>query len=101
MTKLEGQEKYTEVKENQDLVGLLKLVQAICCNFEAKTKPYWALMGAKTCFALFWQDINTSIDKYRDDSEAHVETVESYRGTLGYENRHIKKEVKKIGKMLR
>ena len=63
MAKLEGQERYAEVKANWDLVGLLKLIQAICCNFEAKTKPYWALTGAKTCFALLWQDINTSIDK--------------------------------------
>ena len=53
MTKLEGQEKYAGDKANRDLVGLLKLIQGICCNFEAKTKPYWALTGAKTRFALF------------------------------------------------
>ena len=45
MTKLEGQEKYAEVKANWDRVGLLQLIQAICCNFKAKTKPYWALTG--------------------------------------------------------
>ena len=53
MTKLEEQEMYAEVKANLDLARPLKLIQGICCNFEAKTKPHWTLTGAKTSVALF------------------------------------------------
>ena len=45
---------------------------------------------------MFWQDINTSIDKYRDDFEAYVEIIKSYGVTIGYEKGHITEEVKKI-----
>ena len=48
MTKLEGQQKYAEIKANHDQVGLLKLIQEIFCFFEVKTKPNLALTGAKT-----------------------------------------------------
>ena len=91
-----GQEKDIDVKTNHDLIGLLKLIQTTCCNFEAKIKPYWALTGAKTHFDLFWKDINISIDKYRDVFEAYVETIQSYGGAMGYEKGHIKEKVKKI-----
>lgn len=98
MMKLEGKYGYINVKKNRDLRGLLNLIEAICCNFDAKTKPYWVLMRAHFRLTLLWQDKNMSNDKYHEEFEIYmetIETIESYGGTVGCAKRHVQEELNK------
>ena len=55
-TKLEGQANYSKVRKNGYLLGLLILIQAPCCKFEANMRSYWAMTEAHTRLNLFWQE---------------------------------------------
>ena len=94
ISKLEGQSGHAAVHKNRDLLGLLTLIQGICCKCEKNTKSYQALAHAKKCLSLFWQGKVVSIEKYKEDFEAYVATVESYGGSIGYEEGQIQEELK-------
>ena len=63
-SKLEGQAGYAQVREERELLGLIKLMQGISYKFEKGTKPLWALHQAKKRLSLFWQEKGVSIEKY-------------------------------------
>ena len=44
---------------------------------------------------LFWQEKGVSLERYREDFDAYVATIESYSGSIGYEEGQIKAEIKK------
>ena len=46
------------------------------------------------CF--FWQDVNMSNDKYKEDFEASAEATKNNRGTMGYKKGCIMEKVKSI-----
>ena len=62
--KLEGQPECRKVRETINVLGLLKLIQAICCKFESSIKPYWALVMAKKRLNLFFQTKDCFDEKY-------------------------------------
>ena len=95
ISRLEGQTEHAAVHKNRDLLGLLTLIQGTCCKFETNTNLYWALAQAKTCLSLFWQEKGASIEKYKKDFKAYVAAIESYGGSLEYEEGQIHEELKR------
>ena len=49
---------------------------------------------AKKCLSHFWQEKGVSIEKYKDYFETYVATIESYGGSIGYEEGQIQEELK-------
>ena len=45
--------------------------------------------------SLFWQEKGLSIEKYKEYFEAYVATIESYGGSIGYEEGQIQEELKR------
>ena len=78
---LEGQPLYKK-RETRDILGLLKLIQAICC------KP---IFQAKDC----------SNEKYREDFDTYVGTIGSYGGTIEYKKDKMKRSSQLIQKTQR
>ena len=71
------------------------MAQGVRCKFETITQPFWALHQAKKKLSLFWQGKGVSLEEYRGDFDAYVATIESYGGTIGYEEGQIEAEIKK------
>ena len=92
---LEGQSGYAEIQKDRDLLGLIKLVQRVCCKFETTTQPFGALHKANKRLSLFWQEKGISLEKYREDLDAYVATIEIYGGTIGYEKGQIEAECRR------
>ena len=51
--KLDGQPGHETIGARRDLVGLLKLIQSICCKFKANTQAAYALLQAMKEVFLF------------------------------------------------
>ena len=59
-------------------------------------KPFWALHQSKKRLSLFWQEKGVSVEKYREDFDENVATIESYGGIIGYKEGQIQAELKNI-----
>jgi hypothetical protein len=77
---LEASDKFATICLNQDVIGLLKLVQRLCCSYSAKTQGVMATVAShKRLFTHYQKD---GVDNHTHHSElmAHVETIETYGG---------------------
>ena len=84
-TRLEGTTGFGDVKTNEDVVGLLRLIRSICCKFGDTCQPVWALVQAKKSVYLFLQQTGMYIDEYLKQFKALIATVESHGGSFGDE----------------
>ena len=71
-SKLERQPGYTMIRAKQDLLCLLKLIQAICCGFKANIQPACVIIQAIKYAFLLLQDKESSNDKYKKKVLMHT-----------------------------
>ena len=68
------------IHKAQDPIALLKLIQSLCCWYDAKTQSVMATVAShKHLFTLYQHDTNDN-HKYYQEFCAHVETLETYGG---------------------
>ena len=77
---LEASNTFAAICSGQDVIGLLKLVQSLCCSYNAKTQGVMATVASyKKLFAYYQKD---GVDNHTFHRElvAHVKTLETYGG---------------------
>jgi len=79
-TKLEGTSGFTASKSNNDVVSLLGMIRAYCCQFDALNDQYVAIVGAMKNLLYFFQKPNQTNSDYHEDFLAMVEVIEQYGG---------------------
>ena len=70
-----------------------KSTQNICCWFKATIKLVYAFIQAIKCAYHFQQDKDSS-NKHREDFDAYIMTMESYRSQMGVATRLVGEEIK-------
>jgi len=77
---LETATAFTQVKSAKDPIGLLKLIQGLCCSYDSKTQSVMATVAFhKKLFTVFQQD-GVDNSSYHREFIALVETIETYEG---------------------
>jgi hypothetical protein len=59
---------------------LLKLIQSLCCSYDAKTQSGMATVASHKRLFTYFQCDGDDNHKYFQESSAHVETLETYGG---------------------
>jgi hypothetical protein len=82
---LEASNMFATICSNQDVIALLKLVQSLCCLYDAKTQGVTATVALhKRLFTHYLKDnVKDNVDKnhtYHHEFLAHVETLETNGG---------------------
>jgi hypothetical protein len=66
----------------QDPIMLLKLIQSLCCSYDAKTQSVVAMVASHKRLFTYYQHDGNDNDKYFQEFSAHVKTLETY-GRIG------------------
>jgi hypothetical protein len=77
---LEAAPTFTTVCSNQDVIALLKLVQSLCCSYDAKTQSVMATVASHKRLFTHYQKDGIDNHSYHREFMAHVETVKTYGG---------------------
>ncbi len=65
----------------QDPIALLKLIQSICCCYDAKThQSIMAMVASHKCLFTYYQRDGDDNHKYYQEFCTHVETLKTYGG---------------------
>jgi hypothetical protein len=85
VSKIRGALTYMNVNASQDVIELLRLIHAYCCDFGAGQQSTWALEQAKHKVSTSYQRHDTSNTDYIQFFQALVGVVETYAGAYGNE----------------
>jgi hypothetical protein len=77
---LKASDTFTNICSNQDVIGLLKLVQSLCCSYDAKTQGGMAMVASHKCLFMHYQKGTIDNHTYHREFLAHVKTIETYGG---------------------
>ena len=77
---LEATDTFPAVRVSQDPIALLKLIQSLCCSYDAKTQSVMATVASHKRLFTYYQRDNDDNHKYYQEFCAHVETLETYGG---------------------
>jgi len=77
---LEASTAFPSVKMTRDPIGLLKLIQGLCCSFDSKTQSVMATVRSQKKLFTFFQRDRMDNATYHKEFMAHVETIETYSG---------------------
>ena len=77
---LEASTAFPAVKMAKDPIGLLKLIQGLCCSFDLKTQSATATVRSLKKLFTFYQRDGMDNASYHKEFMAHVETIETYGG---------------------
>ena len=70
---------FASICSTQDVIGLLKLIQSLCCSYNAKTQSVMATVASHKCLFTHYQKDGINNHTYHRIL-AHVETIETYGG---------------------
>ncbi len=79
---LEASDAFTKIRQDQDIFGLLKLIQGLCCSYDAKTQGVIATVASHKQLFTHYQRNGIDNHTYHFEFLAHVETIETY-GAIG------------------
>jgi hypothetical protein len=77
---LEASNTFANIRSNQDVIGLLKLVQSLCCSYNAKTKGVVATVASHKPLFMHYQKDTVDNHTYHWEFLTHIETIETYGG---------------------
>ena len=78
---LEASNAFAQVKSSKDPIGLLKLIQGLCCSYDSKTQSIMAMVASQKKLFTFFQRDGIDNSSYYREFMALVETIETYDGT--------------------
>ncbi len=93
--KLNGTSGYEQLKNDNDVIALLTMIQGYCCEFDALNDEYMGLVGAFKNLLYFFQKPKQSNLDYHEDFLVLVKVLEEYgeAGLLTHFLNMIKKEL--------
>ena len=71
---------FASIRSNQDVIRLLKLIQSLCCSYNAKTQSVMATVASHKRLFTHYQKDSINNHTYHREFLAHVETIETYGG---------------------
>ena len=77
---LEAAPAFAQVESNKDPIGLLKLIQGLCCSYDSKTQSVMATVASHKKLFTFFQRDGIDNSSYHREFIALVETIETYGG---------------------
>ena len=77
---LEAATAFAQVESNKDPIGLLKLIQGLCCSYDSKTQSVMATVASHKKLFTFFQRDGMDNSSYHREFVALVETIETYGG---------------------
>ena len=77
---LEASSAFPMVDSNKDPIGLLKLIQRLCCSYDSKTQSVKVTVALQKKLYTFFQRDGMDNSTYHREFVAHVETMETYGG---------------------
>ena len=77
---LEASTAFPHVETSKDAIGLLKLIQGLCCSYDSKTQSVMATVASQKKLFTFFQRDGMDNSSYHREFVAHVETIETYGG---------------------
>ncbi len=77
---LEASDSFAAIRSAQDIIALLKLIQSLCCSYDAKTQGVMATVASYKKLFTYYQTDGVDNHTYHREFMAHVETLETYGG---------------------
>jgi hypothetical protein len=77
---LEASDTFTNIRSNQDVIVLLKLVLSLCCSYDAKTQGVMAMVASHKHLFMHYQKDTINNHAYHWEFLAHVKAIETYGG---------------------
>jgi hypothetical protein len=77
---LEASTAFPHVETLKNAIGLLKLIQGLCCSYDSKTQSVMATVASQKKLFTFFQCDGMDNSSYHREFVAHVETIETYGG---------------------
>ena len=77
---LEASDTFAAIRSAQDVIGLLKLIQSLCCSYDAKTQGVMATVASYKKLFTYYQKDGVDNHTFHKEFVAHVETLETYGG---------------------
>ena len=71
---------YPAVDTAKDPIGLLKLIQGLCCSYDSKMQSVMAMIASHKLLFTYYQKDGVDNTTYHHEFMAHVETIETYGG---------------------
>ena len=82
---LEASTAFPHVEASKDAIGLLKLIQGLCCSYDSKTQSVMATVASQKKIFTFFQCDGMENSSYHREFVAHVQTIETYGGMVRLE----------------
>ncbi len=77
---LEATSTFASIHGNQDVIGLLKLIQSLCCSYDTKTQSVMATVASHKRLFTHYQKDGVDNHNYHHEFLFHVETINTYGG---------------------
>ena len=77
---LEASKMFATICSAQDVIRLLKLIQSLCCLYDAKTQGVMATVASYKKLFTYYQKDGVDNHTFHREFVAHVETLETYSG---------------------
>ena len=77
---LEAAPAFAQVESNKDPIGLLKLIQGLCCSYDSKTQSVMATVASHKKLFTFFQRDGMDNSSFHREFIALVKTIETYGG---------------------
>jgi hypothetical protein len=71
---------YLAVDAAKDPIGLLKLIQGLCCSYDSKTQSVMATIASHKLLFTYYRKDGVDNTTYHREIMVHVETIEFYGG---------------------
>jgi len=68
------------VESCKDPIGLLKIIQGLCCSYDSKTQSVMATVASQKKLITFFQRDGVDNSTYHREFMAHVDTIKTYGG---------------------
>jgi hypothetical protein len=77
---IEVADTFPEIRVAQDPIMLLKLIQSLCCFYDAKTQSVMAMVALHKHLFTYYQRNGDDNHRYFQEFSTHVETLKTYGG---------------------
>ena len=77
---LETYAAFPTVESCKDPIGLLKIIQGLCCSYDSKTQSVMATVASQKKLFTFFQRDGMDNSTYHREFMAHVDTIKTYGG---------------------
>ncbi len=78
---LETSSAFSQIEAAKDPIGLLRLIQGLCCSYDSKTQSVMATVASQKKLFTFYQKEGMDNSTYHREFVALIDTIETYGGS--------------------